>query len=431
LLDYLKRIATGRFARDVTTLTVGTAVGYGLMIISAPIITRLYTPDDIGRMGLLLAFLAVAAAIASLSYHMAIVGADDDREAAYLVVASVIFVLLSSVVGVLVLYVLISYSILGFGELPAWSAFVILPLILITGLFFAFRYWFIREKGFPLIARVVILQNGGRAVSQIAFGPAQLGWLGLFFGELIGRSIGLLRMFRKSREKITDLICPFRLEHLTSALKENRKFPMFTAPSSFIAYLGLNMPPMIIAQLHGVASAGFFFLVQRIVKIPLVFIGHSIADVNLRKMSTLFKEEPQRLSGFFFKVALVLLVIGLFPTTILILAGPFLFSLAFGQAWEISGVIAAIMAPWALCQFVSGSLSNIVLAIRKQELILIFDFLSISGIVLTYFVSDTYGLTLVQTVTVLSCCQVAAYIVLFIILSLAILVHRQGGNSAK
>ncbi|HUX06943.1 MAG TPA: oligosaccharide flippase family protein [Acidobacteriota bacterium] len=431
MFDYIRRISTGRFARDVTTLTVGTAAGYGLMIISSPIITRLYSPEDIGKMGLLLAFLAVAAAVASLSYHLAIVGAENDSEAAHLVVASVAFVVLSSFVGALVLYLLINYSILGYNALPEWAAFSIFPLILITGLFLTFRYWFIREREFPLIAKIVILQNGGRAVSQIAFGPAQLGWLGLWFGELIGRGIGLLKMFRESRKKLSGLIHPFHMENLTAALKRNRKFPLFTAPSSFISYLALNMPPMIIAQLHGIAPAGFFFLVQRVVKIPLVFVGHSIADVNFRKMATLIKEEPQRLPGFFFKVALMLLIIGFFPAAILILAGPFLFGLAFGQAWEISGDLAAIMAPWALCQFVSGSLNNIVFVIRRQELTLIFDVLSISGIALTYFVSMTYGLTLVQTVAVLSGCQVAAYIVLFLILSLAILVHRQRSNSAK
>jgi O-antigen/teichoic acid export membrane protein len=422
----MKKIARGEFARDVTTLAFGTTVGYGLMVISSPIITRLYSPADIGRMGLLLAFLAVASMTASLCFYLAIVGAIDDAEAAHLLLASVILVSFNSLLSVAVLAALIYFGILGFRELPLWAAPMILPLVLITGFFLSFRYWFIREKGFGLISRVTIYQNGGRALSQIALGPVGMGWLGLWFGELIGRGIGLLRMFRGASAKLKTHLVPFKGPQLRDAMRRNYKFPLVSAPSTLLNSTSLNLPPMIIAQLHGAVAAGLFYLVQRVVNTPLVFIGLSIAEVYLKRTATLAKEAPDRLPGFFFKVAGVLFIIGILPAIFLILFAPPAFSLIFGKEWEISGQLAAVMAPWALCQFVVSPLSNIVLVTNKQELKLFFDILSLSGIVLAYLISSAQALSSIQTVVLLSAFQVAAYVILFVILSISALEIRAG-----
>src|ERR1700689_4427028 len=79
-----EKFAKGRFSHHVAVLGGGTALAQGFTLLFAPILTRLYTPDDVGRMGLYLAFAGFAGVAASLRYEVAIVSAVDDREAAIL-----------------------------------------------------------------------------------------------------------------------------------------------------------------------------------------------------------------------------------------------------------------------------------------------------------------------------------------------------------
>src|SRR5919201_3348712 len=63
------------FARDVATLGAGTAVAQIFTIASGPVITRLYTPNDLGVLGLFTSFLSVATVATSLKYELGIVSA--------------------------------------------------------------------------------------------------------------------------------------------------------------------------------------------------------------------------------------------------------------------------------------------------------------------------------------------------------------------
>jgi hypothetical protein len=44
------RLPGGTFGRSVLTLASGTAVAHLLVILSAPVLTRLYTPADLGAL---------------------------------------------------------------------------------------------------------------------------------------------------------------------------------------------------------------------------------------------------------------------------------------------------------------------------------------------------------------------------------------------
>ena len=82
----------------ISTLLTGTVIAQLIVLVTTPIIGRLYTPEDIGSFA---AFLAVAQIVAGVSagrYDMAIVLPDRDNEARRLVRVSLT---LTSIVAVL------------------------------------------------------------------------------------------------------------------------------------------------------------------------------------------------------------------------------------------------------------------------------------------------------------------------------------------
>src|ERR1700733_4731183 len=129
------------FATNVFVLSGGTSLGHLFTLAAAPILTRLYFPDDIGDLGLFNAFLAVAAVSASLQYDVAIVSAPGQKEAADLATLSTLLIVPMSAMGGLSLYFMIHFSLLGFGSLPIYAAGLMTPAIFFAGLFSVLRYW--------------------------------------------------------------------------------------------------------------------------------------------------------------------------------------------------------------------------------------------------------------------------------------------------
>jgi len=92
------------FARGVSVLVGGTAAAQLLTVLAAPLLTRLYSPEDFGLLAVYGSLLALIGVMSSLRYELAIPLPEDDGEAANLAVLSLILVGISALLsGVLVL----------------------------------------------------------------------------------------------------------------------------------------------------------------------------------------------------------------------------------------------------------------------------------------------------------------------------------------
>ena len=184
------------FAANVVLLSGGASLGHCFTLAAAPILTRLYVPSDVGTLGLFTAFLGVAAVVASLQYDVAIVSADTEKEAAYLVKLSLICAIpMSAGCGILI-HEMSRRSLLGFGALPWYAAWLMVASILFAALFSTLRYWSLRNEQFGTVSQGLLFQNAGRSLAQVALGAIGFHALGLLLGETIGRAIGMGRMVR-------------------------------------------------------------------------------------------------------------------------------------------------------------------------------------------------------------------------------------------
>jgi O-antigen/teichoic acid export membrane protein len=97
--------------RNLTILSGGSTLAQGFTLALAPLITRLYLPNNLGQLALFAAFLNVAIVTASLRYEFAIVSARSDREAAQLTLGSFLLALPVSVLAALTFYELVRNGI--------------------------------------------------------------------------------------------------------------------------------------------------------------------------------------------------------------------------------------------------------------------------------------------------------------------------------
>ena len=78
----LRVLPRGRFARSVALVTTGTALGQGLVVASAPLLTRLYTPVDFGVLAVYGSMVSLVAVVAALRYELAIALSRHDKAVA-------------------------------------------------------------------------------------------------------------------------------------------------------------------------------------------------------------------------------------------------------------------------------------------------------------------------------------------------------------
>ena len=91
----------GRLRRAVVVLMTGSAFGQLLVLAASPLLTRLYTPEDFGVLGVFTALLMIFGIAVSLRYELAIPLAEDDARMVNLLALSLVLTLLvSSLFGV-------------------------------------------------------------------------------------------------------------------------------------------------------------------------------------------------------------------------------------------------------------------------------------------------------------------------------------------
>ena len=411
------------FATNVVVLSGGASLGHCFTVAAAPILTRLYQPHDIGNLGLFTEFLAVTAVAASLQYDVAIVSASEEKEAAHLATLSMLLALPMSVAGGLLLYVMIHFSLVGFGVLPAYAAGLMAPTILFAGLFSILRYWSLRDEKFEIVSQATVLQNGGRSLLQVTLGVIGLHSFGLLLGEVCGRGIGMSRMMRNAWPVMRKYALSIR--DVAKTLKDNRHFPLYSMPSSLLNQLGTSLPLPLLVTLYGTDAGGYYTLVWRVLAVPVVLVGASIADAFHSRAALYAREDPKRLLRFFHSTSAALLAMGILPALTVFIFGEPIFAFAFGAKWKLSGTIAVIVAPWFLTSFIVSPLSRLVYVLRGQRLKLIYDVLILGGNLMVFVLAGHLSWTMLHTMTIMSgvntAFKVVYYLVLFRIAATAIL----------
>jgi O-antigen/teichoic acid export membrane protein len=402
------------FATNVFVLSGGASLGHLFTLAAAPILTRLYLPNDIGDLGLFNAFLSIAVVSASLQYDVAIVSAPGQKEAAHLGTLSTLLILPMSVIGGLLLYFMIHLSLLGFGSLPIYAAGLMIPAIFFAGFFSILRYWSLREERFDIVSQAAIFQNGGRSVTQLALGAIGSHSLGLFLGEVFGRAIGMGRMMRNAWPLMRKY--GLNVRDAVKALANNRQFPLYSTPSSLLNELGTSLPLPLLVTLYGADVGGYYSLVWRVLAVPVALVGTSMADAFHSRAAVYAREDPKRVLWFFHSTSVGLLVVGIVPALVIFFFGEPIFLFVFGVKWRLSGIIASIVAPWFLASFIVSPLSRLVYVLHGQRLKLIYDMLILGGNIMVFFIARHLGWPMLHMVTAMSAMNTVSKVVYYFVL---------------
>jgi len=350
------------FARGVSVLVGGTASAQILLVLAAPILTRLYTPEDFGLLAVYAGMLALIGVIASLRYELAIPLPEDDVEAANVAILSLLLVVISTALTA-VLALMLGTPIAELLGVPLLSNYLwLLPVgVFLSGAYTVFNYWSVRTKCFSIIARTKLSQAIATLAVQLA--TFKFGGIGLLLGQVAGQSVGTTTLARPALAMLA--FKKISWNGVKKVARRYRRFPIFSTWEGLFNVSSHQLGTVGIAFFFGVGVAGIYALAHRVLSLPMSLIGGAIGQVFFSSAANASRDGG--LGLLFSDLHSKLAHIGLPLAFLLIMVGPELFGKAFGADWRQAGEFARYMAPWLYLQFISSPLS-IVFCVKEQQL---------------------------------------------------------------
>jgi len=395
--NWLKRLLPkSKFARGVGVLVGGTAGAQALGVLAAPILTRLYSPDDFGLLAVYASLLALCGVIASLRYELAIPLPEDDEQAAHLVVLSGLLVLGTTTLVAILVWLAGDPLAEALGA-PRLAPYLwLLPVgILLSGTYSVFRYWAIRTQSFGAVARTTVWQSLSTLLIQIA--GFKFGAVSLLVGQAGGQGVGTLSLGTLFSQSAKLKRCTWRA--ICQQASRYKRFPIFSTWEGLFNTAGTQLPPLLFAILFSPAAAGLYSLANRVLSLPMSLIGGAIGQVFFANAAQAHREG--RLGQLVAQLHSKLAHVGLPPALLLILAGPELFAWVFGAEWRQAGEFARWMAPWLYLVFVSSPLSTLFAVMEQQKQGLAFQVILLTARLVALYAGATTG-DLLSTVILFS-----------------------------
>lgn len=352
------------FVRSVLVLGGGTAGSQAILILSAPLLTRLYSTEAFGVLAVFMALLSTISVISSLRYELAIPIAEDEEEAVHVVVLAFLVALVISALTLLSV-ALFRNPIANAVNVPALANYLwLLPLsLLLLSTYQIFNYWAIRVKAFRAIARTKLTQSVSSMTIQIggtAFGP-----LALILGNVVGQGAGMTSLGALALKNRWPMFRSTQVKDLSWVAQRHRKFPLFATWGGLLNVVGTQLPPILFAVFFSPAAAGLYALANRVLSLPMTFVGQAIGNVFFAKAA-----DARRDGNIDVLVAQVhekLAQIAMPPALSLAVVGPDLFAWVFGPEWREAGVFARLMAPMLYFQFILSPISTVFSVLDRQE----------------------------------------------------------------
>ena len=350
------------FIRSVMVLTSGTVIAQVISYAVTPLITRLFTPEDFGEIGVFMRVVAFLTALGTARYEMTLPLPKSDHHAFqlfrlslkisfYTVFASLFFGLLYWVFTGLENYTLV---------------FVL--FVAIATFFMIFKNigtnWAIRTKAFKLISYSSVLTSVTSNGLKLITGFLGFGVIGLIMSTVIGTIAGVsfyLIDYFKSKNSPAFSKSRAKMYVLSQKYKE---FPKVNLPHTLIDSARELLIAFFLTYYLSTSLFGSYDLSFKMLKIPLLLIGTSIGQVLYQRASEKFARN-ENIYPLLKRTVGSLFLISIIPFGIVYFWGEPLFVFVFGPEWKLAGQIASVISPWLMFNFIASSISMIPTVINK------------------------------------------------------------------
>jgi len=357
------------FVRNIVTLVSGTGVAQLIPVLIIPVLTRLFTPAEIGIYASFVALFQIVSTISCGRYEFAIIISPYQKEANRLTLISSSFAFATGILLFLLLMLLAPAlsGLLGIPQLSSLSWIILLPVaVAAQGLFMSMTFTLNRNKQYGKIGAGKIVHTGSTGVLQILAGLRAAGYTGLIFSKATGVVLSVFYVWWHTIDNFRNGFREFSFKRTRQTVYKYRNYPYFNAPHALTTSVSSNLPVILFIAYFSEAVAGFFAMAIRACYMPIQIISIAYGQVLGKRLAEI-KNDKLPIWPFIKKNAGYLFLIGLIPFGILFAVSPALFSFVLGEEWVTTGEYIRIITPWVFLSFILNPLNYIPMIFNRQK----------------------------------------------------------------
>jgi O-antigen/teichoic acid export membrane protein len=392
LTIFLKLKQPSSFLKSVVTLTSGTVIAQAITVVASPVITRMYSPNEMGVMASYSAVIAILGVIATGCYEQAIVLPENDDDAnaiAFLSgIIAIVFGIFITIIFV-IFYVPLSYVFKLQGISPGWI-YCIGFIVSLVGIDAILDKLIIRSRFFKILAFTQITQQVSTNGIKIGSGLLGMGSGGLYLATILGYLSRVLQLFLSQKNRfLKNKKMPDR-NKIKEMARRYKKFPLVNAWSGILNSASTQIPVIVITSIFSATVTGYYSLSHRILSLPMTFIGQSMGQVFLERAAKA-RNNPESLARMTIDIYKKLLLIGSVAMSVITFYGDIIFPFVFGSQWITAGKYAQWLSIWLVFVLSTSPLSSIYFILERQGeglIVNIIIFISRIGII---FIAQLMG----------------------------------------
>jgi O-antigen/teichoic acid export membrane protein len=359
--------------RNFMKLFSGTMIAQGMSLLLAPILSRMFAPDDFGLLALYLSIFSILSVVSTAKYEQAIMLPKIKRDAVDIVwlVLGISFIVSLSTLAVTLLFSRHIANLAGNPAIAPWLVFLSLSLLL-HGIHQATTFFANRDKLFGLMARATIAQYSVLNSVRIFAGWIHLAFNGLITGQLASQLAAAAFMGAGTWKPLARLLKGSTIEGIRKQARTYSGYPRFNMPLNFTNNLSGSLPVFLLTWGFSPAIAGLYAFGFNFVFRPISLFSQSAMQVLSQKIIAdhhLEKHVYPTLKKLVFRLLLLIII----PILVLAAGAPRIFGLVFSDEYRMAGTLLQYLSPYLLMVFITSPLSFIPELYFRQKKAMIID----------------------------------------------------------
>lgn len=361
----IKKIFTIPLVRDSLKLSSSNIIMYLVPMIVTPILSRIYDPSMFGDWGIFAGLISIVSVVLFLGYEYAIIKCDNDEiidVSVLCLISSIIVIIICAIFFIAGFYLQIGFF-LEFPN-PIW---LFIYLIIHSFLTIA-QYLANREERYWSMSIGNMLMGGSQAVLRIIFGLVIVFSNGLIAGTVIAHFINLLffviiiyPVLKANMHSCASI----SLREIKDVAKKYKKFPLFDAPSTLLAFAAFNLPIIILSGFYEKSEIGCYSVIIQLLLLPLSFIGAAIGRVYYQRISK--KSDYSNIKIETLRTLKIVSYLSVLPALFLSLGGDKILTIFLGDKWEIAGDMSICLAVWSIGTILTQPVLSIYRLLNRQN----------------------------------------------------------------
>lgn len=396
-----------KFIGDSFLMILSSGIAQVILIITTPIITRLYSPTEFGEFTIFSNIAMILIPIINARYDLLIVNTKNDRSAN-------ILSQISFLISLLILLILIPIFAISAWLYPNFILdfiFIIIMLFLVS-LTNIFTNYLNKERKYKVLSLINVFRAGSMALLQIIFGLLALGSLGLIIGFSLSYIAGITlgyKTFKKHFNIVRDK------EETKALFLENKNQLVYSTPSILLNSLSFSVGVFFIGILYTNTEVGIYGMAIRVLGIPVTIISLGLSKIFMQQANDYYIEYGN-FRNLLLKFSSILVIVSIILYVPLYLFSEELVNILLGHSWVDAITVIKIVIPLFVIRLIVSTVSLSVIVLQKQQLELILQALFLIGTTATFVISKMLNLTFLNFVSINTVVLIVSYMIFFIAL---------------